>query len=1695
MVFDGVFNSVDKITKRNFNKVVSDLKDGLKGYSQETVKLAASQANLTKKQAEAIFKAKGLTGEQLNQAISTATLSTSQKAATVSTIGFSTALKKLWATMMAKPLIAIGMAVTIVSTAWNVYKQSVQEAIQASNKATDEFNSTSSAIKDYADRYKELHTELLDANTSEERQNEIKSDLLSLQKELNNSYGDEYGRLNLVTDAYRDQTKAILDMNKAAAQNHLLDNKKGIETATREMAKERTYELGSTGILNDDYSREIYNVASLYKDQGVSLTQIEGTDLPAYTITFNGNAEEAEKVIRELSNKIQDLDNEFKDHDAVGSVLSYTTKALKNNRSILDDYQADYNASLMANIAADDELSKGYSKAYEAVTKYNEAVISGDETKILDARNNLGEVKNSIDLSSEEWIRYASIISNVFNEANTGIYDFRDALADNKNGIANFLPSLQGKTKEELLAMQDDDKFDNFDKLISSADEYKLTVDQVIDELVRMGIVQGDIARSGKGLSADFANMFSNLPVGKIEEYVSLFNSGDMTEKNISSISELNDLMSQTGTSAEDAVKAIKDYADGYTLSTDLTANIQSGYNLLQNVEKQYKETGKIGLSSLESIAKQYPQLRTAVTEYTQGLISVDDIISKLHTTYEADAESYRNSMAQRLSDDTVFFEKVKSNNQSLFYDLSQAYGLDVENWKTMAKAKAEIDQQLMGNLSDAWSKYYKIVFDESTHLASVEGVAGSKPEGIGGEMSKAERNALDAASAAKDKHNDFINRLNEAANIIVKVPDIDFIGSDGSNKDKKDPSKDIDWIDRQLKLLDDKRSELLNKAGNTYIDYLGITQEQFNRAQELFNSDPESIPSGFDELGDMARSAGVTIAELYSLIANGVSGESRQSYLEQALEIDKEALAKYADAVQKYQEEYDKSVAKISPQYRAKIENGDLSIDTLSGDESEEVQKAITDYDKLNETKKAQYEKQKQYLDDIVAKYDNISSSILNENKQLENSNSMLERQIEYYQSAGVVVDSLFYNRLIQNTASQVANTKALLANKRAELQDLIAEGVSSSSEEYAKLNGEISDAEISVYTLKKAQEEYNNKLLQLPIENMSILVSMYKDIGTAISNWGNEVEASGKKLDTNYYQNLISNGMTVIDQLHEQSRIIADVQENYNVGSDQWNKLYQQLTSVNSEVSSMVGNLQKWNEELLKMPIENISGFSSELQKVADGLSKVQSEQDQVISAVTGAIQKQIDVINNQKTAYQEANESQKKGLQNKLDLLQKQNDQLKRQMAYEQSLYNLQKINQQATELVIRNGQESYEVDADKLREAQEQVTNAKFDLETGAIQDQIDSLDEALEKQNELYDSQIEKLEIISNRWSEISEKVQTAQNEAKTSSILGNNWKGQVLSGNDTALFNTFSKMYQNTAEQLKKYQDQIDSTNNIQSLLEDYVASYKAGEITYSEAVRGINTLLSQLNQNMSATGNLQNLFDYLGIVNDTSANADSVLKGIQSGLKDTATELLKSMEQYNKNAGIISEHTSSWQKLTSNVEKMLDVLREVRDALEDDYDNDDYDDEPYDKSRGKGWLTGDVNNGPGIYADGIKNGLVGSSSDNERGKMIRYLATNELKPGQVPILAHEGEAVLNREQQYKLLENFASTQRFVPNVNIPDYSSILKNINIADRTTTPVITFNGGINIQECNNSDDLASEILNGGLTMAINQGLGRR
>ena len=568
------------------------------------------------------------------------------------------------------------------------------------------------------------------------------------------------------------------------------------------------------------------------------------------------------------------------------------------------------------------------------------------------------------------------------------------------------------------------------------------------------------------------------------------------------------------------------------------------------------------------------------------------------------------------------------------------------------------------------------------------------------------------------------------------------------------------------------------------------------------------------------------------------------------------------------------------------------------------------------------------------------------------------------------------------------------------------------------------------------------------MPITNMTTVINMYKDISTAIQNWGAELEASGTALTADYYQELIKNGSTIISEYKEQAGIIKDVMDTYDVGSDNWNELYSQLQNVNGEMSSMIQNLKKWNEELLQLPLTKISNYSSDLNTVKDALSALQDDYSTVISAVTGAIDDETKAIQDQQKEFQKNIEKQKDAIQDKIDLLDKQNTKLQLQNQLEQSAMDLEQALHQKTQKIIRNGEIEYTTDADKIRDAQKAYQDAQFSKTKNDLQEQLDALNDQLDDYNDKVDEQLEALDKIKDKWSEIAENVTKAQNATLATDYLGSGWKDKVISGNDNDIYNAFKNKYEQNASQLKAYEDQIQSTERIYNLLNSYIEAYKAGTITANEAQAQIQQLLNQLNKGLiSADANLMNVLQYSkDITGASGSSAEQVLAGIKDDLKTSGQDLLASLRQYEENSKLIGEQTTSWQQLTKDVSEMLSVLKDVKKALKeserDDDDDEDEDDDSsskkkhHSKSDGPGksaWSNKDENNGPGaeinrkkagIAHSGLEAGVVGQNNEDSEEAWMKSMGLKELDPKEYPYILKAGEQVINEEQRHRLISN-----------------------------------------------------------------------
>ena len=912
--------------------------------------------------------------------------------------------------------------------------------------------------------------------------------------------------------------------------------------------------------------------------------------------------------------------------------------------------------------------------------------------------------------------------------------------------------------------------------------------------------------------------------------------------------------------------------------------------------------------------------------------------------------------------------------------------------------------------------------------------------------------------------------------------------GGSGSNSGS-DSKKDFDWIERRKKLFEEEISELDSKANSSRLRYVGIDDDTTTRALSLFDKIHNQATLSMDDfawLTQAASSAGMSLDEFYQHVQNG-GGVSRASYLEEEIAKIKAKIPEYQQAAEQYSKQYEEAVSKLPEEYRKKIEAGGDKVEKLKKDDgSEEVQDAIDLYDKYKEAlqdvetqEDDLYAKQKQ-------KYDDTNEYLEHQQQLLEDRNSLISKQIDYLDATGSLVSASAYESLIANLDQQKALVEQQLENRKRELAAMMAENPDyEGSADYYELQQSIDDTELSLLDLSTQQAEYNDTLLQLPINNIQKLVDMYDDITTAMENWKNEIESAGKSVTGDYYQEQIKNGQATIRQLQEQRSAVEDVIQEYETGSDKWVEMNSKLNDIDSSISSIVVNMNEWNEAMLQIPIDKMEQLVSDLQLVKDALDDANEEHQTVISAVTGAIDKQREAWEDAQEAETDAIQDRIDAIQDQLDLLDEQNEALDLQVAKEQALKKLEDAKTQKKNRVIRDGQLVYEADEDAIRDATESLQDAEANIKKNQLEKEKEALEDQLDDINDKYDDLYDKLDKVANKWEKIQSDREQASNEKVADRYLGDDWINKVLSGNDDDIYDAFKELYNQNVDSQEQYDSQIKSTEQIQTLVNTYISAYRSGTLTRDQAMSGIRNVLASVNQEMTAGDNVRNILAYLSTQNSTGATTNDILAATQSQLSNTANDIMASLDVYESNSNMITKYMSTFPQLQDTVSSMSNTIDDVDDSLDDindtlsdgfddvvealgswrkqqeeeDDDDDDGDTstkhDTYDAPNG--WQSSDKFDGGNgkqgyeagwtrKYADGIKEGIIGNVGDKEKYMAIREMATTNLKPDEQPILAHSGEIVLNPDQQKQLLKNIQQSaitpDMLLKPVNVPMLSN-----------------------------------------------------
>ncbi|MCH5300211.1 MAG: phage tail tape measure protein [Ruminococcus sp.] len=244
----GISNAAVKLNE--FNAALKMVKAGNIGEN-EIAQLAKMTANLSQSQLKAVLSSKALSNEQrvailtaqgmsqaeAQAALASMGLATAEGTATTATFSLSGALKGLWTTLKANPLILVASAVSAAVMAFSAYEQHIEEVKQATLDRINQIEEESKQLSSLIQKYKELAAaDTTDSGTREKIKN--------IQDEITSLVGSQADNLDLVNGKLDEELAKLQSISKQQLKNDIATYRDAYNNAKEDTRNKSTMHEG-----------------------------------------------------------------------------------------------------------------------------------------------------------------------------------------------------------------------------------------------------------------------------------------------------------------------------------------------------------------------------------------------------------------------------------------------------------------------------------------------------------------------------------------------------------------------------------------------------------------------------------------------------------------------------------------------------------------------------------------------------------------------------------------------------------------------------------------------------------------------------------------------------------------------------------------------------------------------------------------------------------------------------------------------------------------------------------------------------------------------------------------------------------------------------------------------------------------------------------------------------------------------------------------------------------------------------------------------------------------------------------------------------------------------------------------------------------------------------------------------------------
>lgn len=724
---------------------------------------------------------------------------------------------------------------------------------------------------------------------------------------------------------------------------------------------------------------------------------------------------------------------------------------------------------------------------------------------------------------------------------------------------------------------------------------------------------------------------------------------------------------------------------------TATLADLQSEADLLSTIQKELSDNGKISVSSMQSIIKQYPEAKKALSEYLLGIISEEELFAELEGVYEDDKDAYIKSVIEKAKTDEDFFNTLKTNYPELINQLGAVYGTDVANWTTMEQAKVNITAQAIQQIANIYKEFYKAmgVNDgiDFNIQATKNAISAGNPGAIGGSLFSKSYSKSNFDKVVTDNNHKF--KMN---------------GNDVSNA-YKELQNNIDSVwntaEKMKNAIDDAAYNQINASIDTSWQGLGgsdsssssQTAEKLNWIERLINK----ISTAYSRLKNIVSDTTTTWLNRNNALSDSMSTLSSE------INAQKQAYEYYMNAFNSYD---------LDNYWKDQIANGSISIDVIYDDD---LKDAISDcqdfYDKAQDAKTAVQELGIELKGLAKSRFDNIKSQYEEQINQVDEYNNLLQKELDIIETKGWI-SSTFLNESMKE--QDMANLERLKQERTALTNALDSGKVEKYSEQWYDMQSSINSVSSAIYDAEKAIISYDKAIRQVNwdafdrtrddvedlISETDFLTELLKDVGITDDNGNMTKEGrSAQALLAQKYQLYLNQAKAYKDEI---AKIDADLV------SDPYDKelLDRKQDFIDKEQEAIKSAMSE-KDAIKDLTNDAYSDFIDKLGDAIDKYKELMSTMKDAYDYEKSIREKTeaLNVLEKQYSAYQGDNsEEGKKNIQQLKDQINSAKDDLK-DTEYEKLISDTEKI-------------------LDQLKDNTQEWLNQRLDQLDNLIQDIID-----------------------------------------------------------------------------------------------------------------------------------------------------------------------------------------------------------------------------------------------------------------------------------------------------------------------------------------------------------------------------------